>query len=93
MQNSLLSLAHVFEEEQLSFLCFLTNHIVILLYKKKKYLYSRRNMECLIYKRAEVFSSIVFFENERGSSVQLWGLGTFENLICGPIFCGSVRQG
>lgn len=50
-------------------------------------------MECLIYKWAEVFSSIVFFENERGSSVQLWGLGTFENLICGPIFCGSVRQG
>lgn len=35
MQNSLLSLAHVFEEEQLSFLCFLTNHIVILLYKKR----------------------------------------------------------
>lgn len=61
--------------------------------QKKKYLYSRRNMECLIYERAEVFSSIVFFENERGSSVQLWGLGTFENLICGPIFCGSVRQG
>lgn len=34
-------------------------------------------MKCLIYKRAEVFSSIVFFENEKGSSVQLWGLGTF----------------
>lgn len=50
-------------------------------------------MKCLIYKRADVFSSIVFFENERGSSVQLWGLGTFENLICGPIFCASVRQG
>lgn len=50
-------------------------------------------MKCLIYKRAEVFSSIVFFENERGSSVQLWGLGTFENLICGPIFCGKCKAG
>lgn len=50
-------------------------------------------MKCLIYKRAEVFSSIVFFENERGSSVQFGGLGTFSNLICGPIFCESVRQG
>lgn len=30
-----LSLAHVFEEEQLSFYMFLTNHIVILLYKKE----------------------------------------------------------
>lgn len=33
--KSLLSLAHVFEKSSCLFICFLTNHIVILLYKKE----------------------------------------------------------
>lgn len=76
--KSLLSLlAHVFEEEQLSFYMFFDKSYCNSFVQKKNYLYSRRNMKCLIYKQAGDFSNIVFFENERGSSIFILGSGNF----------------
>lgn len=46
--------------------------------QKKNYLYSRRNMKCLIYKQAGDFFPILFSLKMKGDHLfSFWGLATF----------------
>lgn len=89
--KSLLSLAHVFEEEQLSFYMFFDKSYCNSFVQKRTTCILEKNMKCLIYKRAgDFFSNIVFFENERGSSILVLVSRNFlKLLICGPMFYES----